>query len=49
MQRARAPSIAQALLMCDETNTASQRVIEANGGRFIDMVGHKRRYWVPTS
>ncbi|MCX4745711.1 GNAT family N-acetyltransferase [Kitasatospora sp. NBC_01287] len=41
--------IAQALLMCDEANTASQRVIEANGGRFIDMVGHKRRYWVPTS
>jgi predicted acetyltransferase len=41
--------IAQALLTCDETNTVSQRVIEANGGRFIDMAGHKRRYWVPTS
>ncbi len=41
--------IEQALLTCDDTNTASQRVIEANGGRFIDMVGHKRRYRVPTS
>ncbi|MBB4927072.1 GNAT family N-acetyltransferase [Kitasatospora kifunensis] len=41
--------ITHALLTCDETNTASQRVIEANGGRFIDMAGHKRRYRVPTS
>lgn len=41
--------ITRALLTCDRTNTASQRVIEANGGRFIDKVGDKRRYWVPTS
>ncbi|GAA5030374.1 GNAT family N-acetyltransferase [Streptomyces siamensis] len=41
--------ITQALLTCDETNTASQRVIETNGGQFIDRVGDKRRYWVPTS
>jgi predicted acetyltransferase len=41
--------IAEALLTCDDTNTASRRVIEANGGRFIDMAGHKRRYRVPTA
>lgn len=41
--------IDEALLTCDETNTASRRVIAANGGRFLDVVGHKRRYWVPTS
>lgn len=41
--------IARALLTCDDTNTASQRVIEKNGGRFIDTVGEKRRYRVPTS
>ncbi|WP_225847957.1 GNAT family N-acetyltransferase [Streptomyces sp. HPF1205] len=46
---ARSLGIAQALLTCSETNTASRRVIEANGGRFIDAVGTKRRYWVPTS
>jgi len=33
----------------DETNTASQRVIETNGGQFIDRVGDKRRYRAPTS
>jgi predicted acetyltransferase len=36
-------------LTVDETNTASRRVIEVNGGRYIDTVGEKRRYWVPTS
>jgi predicted acetyltransferase len=41
--------ISRALLTCDDTNTASQRVIEVNGGRFIDTVGQKRRFWVPTS
>jgi predicted acetyltransferase len=41
--------IKQALLTCDDTNTASRHAIEANGGRFIDTVGHKHRYWVPTS
>ncbi|WP_171162736.1 GNAT family N-acetyltransferase [Streptomyces sp. I05A-00742] len=46
---ARSLGITQALLICDETNIASRRVIEANGGRFIDAVGAKRRYWVPTS
>jgi predicted acetyltransferase len=41
--------IDEALLTCDETNAASRRVIEANGGRYIDSVGVKRRYRVPTS
>ena len=41
--------IEQALLTCDETNTGSRRVIEANGGRYIDSVGVTRRYRVPTS
>ncbi|MDG4862229.1 GNAT family N-acetyltransferase [Streptomyces sp. T-3] len=41
--------ITQALLTCDETNIASRRVIEGSGGRYIDTVGAKRRYWVPTS
>jgi predicted acetyltransferase len=39
--------IDEALLTCDEANIASQRVIQANGGRYIDTVGGKRRYWVP--
>jgi predicted acetyltransferase len=41
--------ITEALLTCEETNTVSQRVIEKNGGRLIDKVGSKLRYWVPTS
>lgn len=45
---ARSLGIAEALLTCDDTNTASRRVIEGNGGRFIGMVGRKRRYLVPT-
>lgn len=46
---AKAFGIEQALLTCDETNTASRRVIEGNGGRYIDSFGPKRRYWVPTT
>ena len=45
---ARSLGIEEALLTCDETNTGSQRAIEANGGRFADSDGRKRRYWVPT-
>jgi predicted acetyltransferase len=45
---ARELGIRQALLTCDDTNVASRRVIEANGGRFIGMAGNKRRYWVAT-
>jgi predicted acetyltransferase len=44
-----AMGIEEALLTCDETNTGSRRVIEANGGRFAGGDGVKRRYWVPTA
>ena len=46
---AKALGIEQALVTCDETNAGSRRVIEANGGRYIDSSGVKRRYWLPTS
>ena len=41
--------IDEALLTCDETNVASRRVIESNGGRYLDTIERKRRYWVPTA
>ncbi|NUW33122.1 GNAT family N-acetyltransferase [Nonomuraea sp. SMC257] len=46
---ARSLGLSQVLVMCDLTNTASRRVIEANGGRLIDVTEHKRRYRVPTT
>jgi predicted acetyltransferase len=45
---ARSLGISEALVMCDRTNIASQRAIEANGGRLWDITEEKRRYWVPT-
>lgn len=38
-----------ALLTCDDSNVASRRVIEANGGVLEDQRGVKLRYWVQTS
>lgn len=38
-----------ALLTCDDTNIASRKVIEKNGGVLADRRGEKLRYWVPTS
>jgi predicted acetyltransferase len=32
--------IDEALLTCDETNVAARRVIQANGGRYIDVEGN---------
>ncbi|MFE0173287.1 GNAT family N-acetyltransferase [Streptomyces sp. NPDC059002] len=46
---ARSLGIAEALLTVDATNVASRRVIETNGGRFIDTVGEKCRYRVTTT
>jgi predicted acetyltransferase len=46
---ANALGITQALVTCDETNAASRRVIEANGGRYINSIGIKRRYWITTA
>jgi predicted acetyltransferase len=40
--------IERALVTCDDTNTASRKVIEANGGVFDDQRGDKLRFWVPT-
>ena len=37
------------LVTCDDDNTASRKVIEANGGVFEDQRGVKLRYWIPTS
>ena len=38
-----------ALVTCDDTNVASRRVIEANGGRLASASGGILRFWVPTS
>jgi predicted acetyltransferase len=37
-----------ALVTCDVANTASRRVIEANGGRLEEVGEGKLRFWVPT-
>jgi len=37
------------LLTCDDTNAASRRVIESNGGVFEDQREDKLRFWLPTS
>lgn len=36
------------LVTCDEDNIGSRRIIESGGGRFENVIGIKRRYWVPT-
>ncbi|KUL25790.1 GNAT family N-acetyltransferase [Actinoplanes awajinensis] len=41
--------IPSALVMCDATNIASRKVIEANGGIFDDQRGEKLRFWIPTT
>ena len=46
---ARDLGIASALVTCDESNVASKKVIEANGGVFEDRRGQKLRFWVPTT
>ena len=37
-----------ALVTCDADNEGSRRIIERGGGRFENVLGIKRRYWVPT-
>jgi predicted acetyltransferase len=34
------------LVTCADTNTASRRVIESNGGVLENVVGGERRYWI---
>lgn len=36
------------LVTCDEDNVGSRRIIESSGGRFENVIGIKRRYWVLT-
>jgi len=38
-----------ALVTCDDTNVASRRVIEKNGGVLEDVRGGKMRFWVATA
>jgi predicted acetyltransferase len=46
---AHALGIDPALITCEDTNVASWRVIEANGGVYEDTRDGKRRYWMPTA
>lgn len=46
---ARDLGIDPALLTCDDTNAASRRVIESNGGVLEDQREDKLRFWLPTS
>ena len=55
LQKAKILGIQRALLTCDETNTASKKVIEFNGGQFenaLPVAGcslKKMRYWIDLS
>jgi len=40
--------IDRVLVTCNATNTASRKVIEANGGEFEVRCGVKLRYWIRT-
>ncbi|MCX2181209.1 GNAT family N-acetyltransferase [Streptomyces sp. SKN60] len=50
LAEARSLGLDRALLTCDDTNTASARTIERNGGVLEDVreteLGRKRRYWI---
>lgn len=43
---ARGHGVTKALLTCDETNVASQKVIENCGGVMESTDGRNRRYWI---
>ncbi|MFD0519930.1 GNAT family N-acetyltransferase [Paractinoplanes durhamensis] len=40
--------LSSVLITCDETNDASRRTIERNGGVLHDKLDEKLRYWLPT-
>jgi len=52
LERCRAIGLARVLVTCDETNAASRRIIEANGGVLEDLVvlqgrpARTMRYWI---
>jgi predicted acetyltransferase len=46
--RARSLGLPRLLLTCLETNVASRKVIERNGGVYEDTRNGTRRYWIAT-
>lgn len=40
--------LTRALITCDESNVASRRTIERNGGEYFDRLDEKLRFWLPT-
>jgi predicted acetyltransferase len=52
LEKARERGLSRVLLTCDETNFASQKVIERNGGKLENLVdvegqrARKMRYWI---
>jgi predicted acetyltransferase len=52
LEKARERGLSRVLLTCDETNLASQKVIERNGGKLENLVdvdgqtARKMRYWI---
>ena len=52
LHKARERGLSRVLLTCDETNTGSRKIIEANGGQFENAVvvegqtAKKLRYWI---
>ena len=48
LREAAALGLDRVLVVCDEDNTASARIIETNGGVYEDSREDKRRYWIPT-
>ncbi|MEO8610258.1 MAG: GNAT family N-acetyltransferase [Chloroflexota bacterium] len=55
LEKARAVNITRALVTCDDTNSASAKIIQANGGvleNIILLAGYPvpiRRYWIDVS
>lgn len=46
LKKARELNIPRALITCNETNTASRRVIENNGGKLDKIAGDECYYWI---
>jgi predicted acetyltransferase len=46
LERARGRGIDRILVTCDDTNVASARTIESQGGQLEDVRNGKRRYWI---
>jgi predicted acetyltransferase len=46
---AAAIGLPRVLVTCDDTNEASRRTIERNGGVLHDRMDEKLRYWLPTA